>query len=131
MKETLIKNVTTKYKKGDMIFKEGTEGMRMYIVKSGRVQLKKVIDGKDVILATLGVKEFFGEMALFGTVYRTASAYALEDTEVIPINKKMLDVALEKAPDWLVILVRQLVQRLKATGEKVKHVESGKMQIEL
>lgn len=108
------------YKKGDTVFREGDLGNEMYIIKSGGVEVIKNAKGEEVILAKLQAGSFFGEMALFGDKRRSATIRATEKTEMIVMDKKVLDVQLSQAPDWFVAIMRTLVQRLKETNKRIK-----------
>ena len=59
---TLCKTKT--YPKNSMIILEEEYGDKIFIVKEGTVKITRVNDeGKEVILALLGIGDFFGEMA--------------------------------------------------------------------
>lgn len=61
-----------KFGNGDVIVKEGDEGDRFYIVRSGSVTVER----ERRVLATLNAGEWFGEMALLNKVKRTATCRA-------------------------------------------------------
>lgn len=120
MAETVVKTKPIFYKTGEIIFREGDIGEKMYIIKSGRVEVVKKIHDEEIVLATLNPNSFFGEMALFGDKHRTATVRAIEDSEMISINKRILDVQLLRVPDWFVAIMRTLVLRLKETNKRLK-----------
>ena len=63
---------------GAVVFQEGSTGMSLYFVSSGRVRISKNgSDGSSTDLAMLGPGDFFGEMALIEQATRSASAVAL------------------------------------------------------
>ncbi|MDD3145556.1 MAG: cyclic nucleotide-binding domain-containing protein [Candidatus Gracilibacteria bacterium] len=73
-------------KKGEIIFKEGEEAIAMYILKTGKIEIRKDIDGKIVVLGNVEAEEILGEMALFGDDNkRMATAVAIEECELITI----------------------------------------------
>jgi len=108
------------FKKGEIVFKENTKGDCMYVIKSGKVEVVKKIEGEETILATLRPKSFFGEMALFGDPYRSATIRAAEDTEMIVITKPMLDSQLENVPEWFVSMLKNLISRLREVNKSLK-----------
>ena len=56
---------TKTYPKNSMIILEEEYGDKLFIVKQGTVKITRVNDeGKEVILALLGVGDFFGEISL-------------------------------------------------------------------
>jgi CRP/FNR family cyclic AMP-dependent transcriptional regulator len=120
MSESLIKTNAKSYKKDETIFKEGDIGEEMYIIKSGRVEVVRNVQGEEMVLATLEANSFFGEMALFGDKHRSATIRAVDDTSTIQINRSILDLQLSKAPDWFVAIMRTLVLRLKETNKRIQ-----------
>ena len=73
MKNGSNKQIIRRFRGGEIIFKEKTDGNEMYIIQSGKVQIHRYAGEKKVILAVLGENEFFGEMALLTGRKRTAS----------------------------------------------------------
>ena len=62
---------------GQVIFEDKSHGDTLYIVKSGRVQVSKILDdGQEHVIAELGPDEFFGEMALLDEQQRSAQVAA-------------------------------------------------------
>ena len=119
-KAILAKKTKTDFAKGDVVFKENTSGEEMYIIKSGKVEIVKKVEGQEVVLATLGEKSFFGEMALFGDPSRSATVRAAEDTEMIVITKPMLDSQLANVPEWFVSMLKHFVGRLREVNKSLK-----------
>lgn len=66
-----------------LIFSQGDSGEMMYIIKRGKVQVRR--DG--AILAELSDNDFFGEMALVSDEPRNATVETLEETEVLTLAK--------------------------------------------
>lgn len=80
---------TRKYPKNSMIILEEEMGDVCFVVMEGTVKITRVNDeGKEVILAMLGVGEVFGEMAILDGDSRSANALAQENCEVIAINRE-------------------------------------------
>jgi MFS family permease len=68
---------------GTVIVEEGAVGDRFFVVASGRVHVR----GGGRPAAELGVGEGFGEIALLQAVPRTATVTALEETELLGIDR--------------------------------------------
>ena len=94
VKESVVDDVSNlsqsrTYPKNSMIILEEEFGDQLFIVKEGTVKITRVNDeGKEVILALLGVGDFFGEMAILDGKSRSANALAQEKCEVITINSE-------------------------------------------
>ncbi len=88
--------ILKKYKDGEMIFDENTIGNEMYIIKQGIIKIIRRREKREIVLATLGPGDFFGEMAIFTGQTRSAGAEALGDCALQVIDKeRFLEIAKE------------------------------------
>ncbi len=106
-----------RFRKGDIIFREGAPGDSMYIIESGQVEV--VSEGKgnesDAVLAYLGPGSFFGEMALLLGERRSATVRVVLDAELWELHKRDLDLILRRHPSIALLLSRELSRRLRRT----------------
>ncbi|MHA1796747.1 MAG: cyclic nucleotide-binding domain-containing protein, partial [Promethearchaeota archaeon] len=105
---------------GEEIIKEGDLGEEMYIIKSGKVEVIREMGDSEIVLTRLRSNEFFGEMALFGDPKRSATVRAAEKTELLVVTKKMLELQFKKVPEWLVVMIKTIAQRILTTAKGVK-----------
>lgn len=105
--------------KDQIIFREGAKGDAGYLIKSGKVEISKLIDGKKLVLENLGPGSLFGEMALILDQDRAASAVASEPVELFVLDKDGFTNMLDKSPKILAVLLKSLVNRLKKTVEQI------------
>ena len=108
------------FKSGEIIFGGGDPSTRVYVVKSGRVNLTIQIAKKGpVTLMTLGPEELFGWSAMVPPNIQTATARALEESDVLAIDAPALFDACENDPRFGYELYRALsavmTSRLRAT----------------
>lgn len=103
-----------KYKKGELIVKEGDYGVSIYKVLQGRVLVFHEEPDMEVPLAGIGPGEIFGEMAFLSRAMepRAASARAIEDTELEVWHPKLLSSEYEKMPPILKYVANQALKRL-------------------
>ena len=73
-----------KYKNGEKIIKEGTQGEKFYIVKEGQVEIYQ----KNIYLRTLNKMEYFGERALLTNEVRSATVIAKNDVELYSLDSE-------------------------------------------
>ena len=107
------------YRKNDVIFPEGSIGHAAYILKKGCVEISVKVKGKKVILTKLGEKTVFGEMALILAEHkRTATATALEDSEIAKIPKDAFDKYMTGAPRFISTCLITIARRLQETSDK-------------
>lgn len=123
------KIVTTKeYSKKETIFKEGDNEDSLYIVKGGKVGIKFYlkVNARDISPIINEVKrgDFFGEFALIDSLPRSATAVALEKTEVLVIGKKPFYDVIENHKDIGYIVMKNFLKilsfRIRQTDKKLQ-----------
>jgi CRP-like cAMP-binding protein len=112
------------YDAGAMIFKEGTQGDKMYLILSGAVRISRTVPGMgEEALAVLRAGTHFGEMALIDDFPRSADARAHEACKLFVVRKEdmedLLFVDRDLAYDLLWSFVRTLSSRLRETNDKM------------
>ena len=108
----------TLFNKGDCIFKEGELGDICYIIRKGTVHISEIVEGiGDILLAELGPGDIFGEMSLIDGTYRSASAIAVEDLELITIQRCDLEHLIYTDHTFAVKLVQMFSKRLKHANQ--------------
>jgi CRP/FNR family cyclic AMP-dependent transcriptional regulator len=94
---------------GKAVFEAGQTGVEMYIVTAGKVELRA--DG--LLLETLEPGGVFGEMALVDDQPRSATAMALTDCELVPIDEKRFEFLLGRMPFFALEVMRVMARRLR------------------
>jgi CRP-like cAMP-binding protein len=84
---------TRKMEKGAFLFQEGAKADEMYIVRSGILQISKIIpDGRELTLRMCAKGDFVGELTLFSPSPKyTLSARVVESGEVAVIMRDVLE----------------------------------------
>jgi CRP-like cAMP-binding protein len=106
------------FKKDDIVFKEGDEGIAAYIVETGSVGIFKTVEGEEIQLATIKEGELFGEMAIIDGSKRMARAVALVDTVIVAIPRAGFESLLTKQPPFVKTLIHILADNLRNVHEK-------------
>jgi len=105
---------------GTTLCHEGDFGDTLYFVVHGSLQIsKRVIQGADKVIATLGVGQYAGEMSLLTGAQRSATMRAVEDTEVAEIDQAAFLQLIQDQPQVGLDLMRQLAHRLHETTEEL------------
>ena len=77
-----------RFRRGEVIFHQGDPGDALFIVQSGAIKIVLPSDtGDEAILTTLRAGEFFGELALLDGAPRSATAVALERSELLVLPR--------------------------------------------
>ena len=99
------------YEEDDIVFQQGTEGLALYVVVDGEVEV--VSDGE--VLATLGRNECFGEMAVLDRALRSATIRVTRDVVLFRIARDDFQDLLELYPTLAKGVIRVLVGRVRAS----------------
>jgi len=118
--QELVRTTRTRhYDRGEIIFHKEDPGYTLYIIVSGAVKISvSSSEGDEIILAIMTAGQFFGEMALFDELPRSADAEAIQPTEVLTVQREDLIRLLERRPRMAIMqLLKVLGQRIRATDE--------------
>jgi CRP-like cAMP-binding protein len=121
LKAVLVQGQLQEYGPGQVVFGQGDEGDRLYIVKSGALEvLASPADAADPIpVAYLGPGEVLGELALLTGSPRSASARVPERAELFTVDKPVFLDLMKTLPAFARNLCLVLAKRLEATTLKV------------
>ena len=100
----------------------------MYIIIKGAVEIFVSVNNSQSRLAKMYPGDFFGEMALFNSSPRSATAKTVTPTELAVIeSKQQLEMFLVKNPRFAAKMVSIMADRLAKTNELL--VESMEMSV--
>ncbi|KAI8838554.1 hypothetical protein BJ741DRAFT_707425 [Chytriomyces cf. hyalinus JEL632] len=103
------------------IFRKGDEGDEMFFIKSGNVEICSE-DGT-IIFVTLTAGAFFGEIALFESCHRTATARAKGNCELCTLSKEDFNILMNLYPTVAEGIRETIRQRKIQEEEKKKQAE--------
>ena len=89
--------VVLRCRRGDDILRERDTGSEMFVIVSGRVEVR--LSDTDEVVARPGPGEVVGEIAMLTGATRTACVTALEDSELFVFTRHQLDKLMTRAPD--------------------------------
>ena len=101
------------YDDGTVVFQEGDKGDCMYYISEGEVKISISSPDGDVLIATLGQGEIFGEMALFDRLPRSATATASGNTRILTIDKKKFFASISRDPTLAFKILEAMSQRTR------------------
>lgn len=100
-------------KEEQVIFEEGQNDRRMFIILDGSVQLYVTRNGKEVDLDTVGKYAFFGEIEMYKSRPRSMSAKALTKSRLAVIKTRMqLEQFISEHPQFSGKMTRMMGLRL-------------------
>jgi len=107
------------YKAGDVIFEEGSHGLAVHILHSGKVEISKTAQDRKIVVEILGPGDIFGEMSFIDHSPRSATAIALEDTVLELVDKDFLDKEFNQIDSDFREIVTNLVRKLRKTTQRL------------
>ena len=115
---------------GDVLFRQGDEGDRLFVVKSGVLEIVAVpSDGAEPVpVAYLGAGEVIGELALLTGSPRSATVRSPERAVVFSVEKSVFLDLMEALPAFARNLCLVLARRLEQTTLKVPRAAGKQLQ---
>ncbi|MEE9336038.1 MAG: Crp/Fnr family transcriptional regulator [Granulosicoccaceae bacterium] len=114
---------TLKFRKNTILMAEGDTGESLYIIKSGSIKIYVSDEqGGEMTLFIEGPGSYVGEISLLDGAPRTASAMALENTEVLMISKSLFYECIANNPDIAFGLIRIVSQRLRKATDDLRNL---------
>ncbi len=84
---------------GELLFAEGDRGSSFYFVMTGQLIISRTYKGEEQTLATIVRGDFFGEGALLNNSTRRATIRAVDEAEVIRMDRVSFFNMLQSYPD--------------------------------
>lgn len=104
------------------VVSKGEHGDALFMVLEGEVRARVMIDGQETTLATMGVGECFGELAIVDQGPRSADIIANQPSVLIKVSeaalKKMLAEAPALAAPFTLALARVIAQRVRVLTKR-------------
>jgi CRP/FNR family cyclic AMP-dependent transcriptional regulator len=108
------------FPRGHVIFAEGEQGDRLYIIANGKVKIgRKSPDGRENLLAVFGPSDMFGELSIFDPGPRTSSATTITEVRAYTMDRAALREWIAKRPDIAEQLLRVIARRLRRTNNSL------------
>jgi CRP-like cAMP-binding protein len=113
-----VKATTVRLERNDTLFGEGDEADELFVVLRGRIAIaKRSTDGRESLVAMMEPGDIFGEMPLFDDQPRSATARALERSELVRVPFEAMRSELEAQPAVLWDVVTLFANRLRVTDD--------------
>jgi CRP-like cAMP-binding protein len=104
------------------VFNKGDHGDALFMVLEGEVRARITIDGRETTLATMGVGETFGEVAIVDQGPRSADVLANQPTVLVKVSdaalRKMFSEAPALAAPFMFALMRVITQRVRVLTKR-------------
>ncbi len=99
---------------GEALFHQGDPGASMFILVNGRLRIiVKGTKGSEHIVGEIGRGECVGEFALLTPEERSATVYAVRDSDVVELSSDMFESLVQDSPQTMLSIMRSIAQRLQ------------------
>jgi CRP/FNR family transcriptional regulator/CRP/FNR family cyclic AMP-dependent transcriptional regulator len=106
-----------------IVFHHGDPGGLLYIIVKGKVKIThSTPDGQEALLAILGSGDFFGELALLDDSPRSATAEAIEPTDVLTLHREEFMRYLQSNPDFSLHVLQTMAKRIRHLNKQVSDI---------
>ena len=109
---------------GEIVFREGDPGDRLFMLLSGAVHVYVECDGKVISYNRLQPGEFFGEMALMDAVPRSATVRAEVPSVCLTLSRQGFLDLLQQHPLIVLRMMTSLFPRLRRTNVQLQDYAS-------
>src|SRR5688572_9853446 len=99
---------------GDWLFREGEVGERLYVLRTGRLQVLREVDGEEIPIRNLSPGAVLGELAVLTDAPRSASVRARRDSGLLGLSSNAFFELLDDV-EFARALTRVLANQLQAS----------------
>ncbi len=111
------------YRTGQLVYLQGTRPDHFYYLVSGSVRsFISSSAGEERVLAIHRTGDLMGEASFFDGCPRVTSAMALEDCQILAIDRAQLDAAFQRHPELALPMLQYLARTVRLLSD---HVESS------
>jgi uncharacterized membrane protein len=111
------------YEPGAAIFHHGDVPEYLYVVEEGAVEVVLPTRGEDIILASFEAGSFFGELAVFDSGKRTATARATTATKLLCVPLREVAALIERHPGAARHFMGVVIHRLRGADELLSRLQ--------
>lgn len=120
MQNLVANSEKQKYPRGSVVLNKDDVGDETYLIMIGRVKVVVAhTDGKEIILNILKSGDFFGEMAVFDNLPRSASVVADEDCELLIVSRDAIKDQIKRNPQIAFKMLADMSRRLRDADEQI------------
>ena len=102
----------SKYRKDQIVFSQGEPANAVFYIQEGTVKITVVSEqGKEAIVAILGVGDFFGEGSLAGQPLRIATVTAMTESVIKRLEKATMIRVIHAEPAFAEMFISHLLAR--------------------
>lgn len=117
---------------GQTLFEAGQPGESLFVVRSGEIELFiRDNTGQKIVLTNALEGDLFGELALLDRGARTATAVALQDSDLLELDRDDLLLLFQRHPDSAVSMLAAVTGMMRKADELLRTRVSRNVNVEV
>ena len=105
---------------GSVIVSQEDAGDALFVIASGKVKVVLYgVTGREIILSMLHAGDFFGEMALLDRQPRSANVVAVENAQLLGLDREAFQTHLTAHPATALLILAEMSRRLRHADEVI------------
>jgi len=105
---------------GSVIVSQEDAGDALFVIAKGKVKIVLYGEnGREIILSIMKAGDFFGEMSLLDRQPRSANVVALEDSELLCLDREAFQTHLAAHPTTALGILAEMSRRLRHADEVI------------
>ena len=132
VEQILTRCLVLSFEKGENVITQGEEGEEIFIVLSGELEVRKVIDDGFIPLIKLHGGDLFGELVLINKTMRTADVVTTQKSDILVLEYDKIFSMYEKDTKIFALLLlnlaRLLTERLDNTNKLLEKLKKEKVE---
>jgi hypothetical protein len=106
-----------------VVVNQGEAGDALFLILEGELRVRINVTGRETILATLGVGEFFGDISIFDQGPRSADVVANRDSLLAKLSARAVERLIKEAPEtaapFIFAVGKTLAARIRADNKRL------------
>ena len=108
------------YRENQIIYQQGDTADTIFYLKSGKVKIYIASpNGFNKALTTLSSGSLFGKASFFCRTPRTSSAVTLQPSEIIAVDRRMMEELFQLRPDFAIELLEYLSKTIQMLSARI------------
>lgn len=111
-KNEILNKFVSLYPKDAIIFREREPADYIYFIKAGKILLLKKLNFNDRVIGIMNQGDIFGELAFIADSNRISTARALEDSQLIRLDPKIVTELSSQNSEFMMSIFKAMSKRI-------------------
>jgi len=113
------------FEDGEIVVRQGDDGLHMYVVQDGLVEIVHEESGHETVLRQAGRNEVLGEMAIFDRQPRSATIRAKGRARILTLDKRNFLRRINEDPSLAFRMIETMSMRVRELSQQVTDLQAA------